>query len=92
VGGVIWSAFGIMSMQAKADAQEATGLDQWQLQQEAYDRGSVATVGMIVTGVGAAAALTLWVALPDSKQQGTGKSGSVQVGVGPSQLQVSGSF
>jgi hypothetical protein len=91
-GGVIWSAFGIMSMQAKADAQEATGLDQWQLQQKAYDRGSVATVGMIVTGVGAAAALTLWVVLPDSKTQGTGKSGSVQVGVGPNQLQVSGSF
>jgi hypothetical protein len=91
-GGVIWGAFGIMSIQAKADAQEATGLEQWQLQETAYNRGSVATVGMIVTGVGAAAALTLWVVLPGSKQQGTEDPENLRVGVGPSHVQVSGSF
>jgi hypothetical protein len=77
-----------MSMQAKAQAKEATGLDQWQLQKDAYDHGSVATVGMIVTGVGAAAAITLWVVLPGSEKHGE----NVQVGVGPSQVEVRGSF
>jgi hypothetical protein len=91
-GGAIWGAFGIMSIRAKADAREATGLEQWQHQQTAYDRGSVATVGMMVTGVSAAAALTLWVVLPGSKQHGTDDPETLQVGVGPSQLQVSGSF
>ena len=91
-GGVIWGTFGIMSMHAKADAQQATGLEQWQLQRTAYDRGSVATVGMIVTGVGAAAALTLWVVLPGSEKPGVAGPETVKVGLGPSRLQVSGSF
>jgi hypothetical protein len=91
-GGVVWGVFGAMSIQAKADAEDATGLEQWQLRQTAYDRGTVATVGMIVTGVGAAAALTLWAVLPGSTQQGSHASKALQVGVGPSQVQVSGAF
>jgi hypothetical protein len=91
-GGVVWGVFGALSIQAKADAQDATGFEQWQLRQTAYDRGTVATVGMIVTGVGAAAALTLWATLPGSNQQGSHATPALQVGVGPSQVQVRGAF
>ncbi|HKO48295.1 MAG TPA: PEGA domain-containing protein [Polyangiaceae bacterium] len=91
-GGVVWGVFGALSIRAKADAQDSTGLEQWQLRQTAYDRGTVATVGMIVTGVGAAAALTLWTVLPASNEHGSRGPEALQVGVGPSQVQVRGAF
>jgi hypothetical protein len=91
-GGVVWGVFGALSIQAKEDARDSTGLEQWQLLQTAYDRGTVATVGMIVTGVGAAAALTLWTVLPGSNEHGSRDSKALQVGVGPSQVQVRGAF
>jgi hypothetical protein len=92
-GGVVWGVFGIQSIQDKANAQNATGLTQWQLQQEAYNDGTVATVGMIVAGVGAVATVTLWALLPgkDKSTEGDGAS-ALNLQVGPSYVQLSGSF
>ena len=94
-GGVVWGVFGVQSMQAKADAQEATGQTQHELQQKAYDRGTVATVGMIVTGVGAAAAITLWALLPGKNTSSARVGGAPRVlsaRAGLNQLQLTGSF
>lgn len=70
----------------------ATGYQQWQRRQTAYDRGTVATVGMIVAGVGAAAAVTRWAALPGSTPSDSDADDTLEVGVGPSQAQLRGSF
>jgi PEGA domain len=94
-GGVVWGVFGVQSMQAKASAQNATGYTEWQLQQEAYSDGTVATVGMIVAGVGVAATVTLWALLPGKKASAEGAAGSrwdLQARVGPNQVQLRGSF
>lgn len=94
-GGVVWGVFGVQSMQAKADARDATGLAQWELRQQAYDRGTVATVGMIVTGVGVAAAVTLWALLPGKKtphERGGGSPRVLHARVGLDHVQLTGSF
>jgi len=94
-GGVVWGVYGIQSMQAKNDAQGASGQAQSELQQLAYDRGTIATVGMIVTGVGAVATVTLWALLPGKKKSAVqeGKSsGTLHARAGLNQLQLTGSF
>lgn len=94
-GGVVWGVFGVQSIQSKADAQRTTGYQQWQLQQSAYDQGTVATVGLLVAGVGALGAVMLWAALPGrsaQKSDAHGASRPLQVQLGLQQVQVSGSF
>jgi hypothetical protein len=94
-GGVVWGVFGVQSMQTKAEAQQATGLGQWLLQEKAYEQGTIATVGMIATGVGAVAAITLWAVLPGRKASSPQASESPvawQLQVGPSHVQLGGTF
>ena len=72
------------------------------LRQQAWDAGNVATVGMILTGVGAVGATVLWITLPgaDSGKETAlnqpdlriGPFEKVQVGVRPGGLQVRGTF
>ena len=72
-GGVVWGVFGTQSMKAKSDADDLCGkgfrcvdADGTDLRQEAYNAGTIATIGAIVTGVGLGAAGVLWLVLPGS--------------------------
>lgn len=87
-GAAVWTIFGLKSMSAKSDADALCqgtrcptqeGVDR---RQDAIDAGNVATVGMIATGVGLAATLGLWFALPT----GTSSPDSARV-VGHERLQ-----
>lgn len=94
-GGVVWGVYGVQSIQAQADARDATGQAQHELQQQAYDRGQIATIGMIVAGVGAAATVTLWALLPGKKpsgERGAGAAPQLYARASLHQLQLAGSF
>jgi len=94
-GGVVWGVFGIQSIQAKADAEDATGQTQQELQQKAYNRGTVATVGMIVTGTGAVAAIALWAVLPGKKPPNDHAAfapAALYAGASMNQVQLMGTF
>lgn len=110
VGGVIWTIFGVQSIDAKGQAEACgdtgstcdTAAEENQLRQQAWDAGNVATVGMVVTGVGLATAGVLWFTLPGggSSKESAGASRGlhlgpierVQVGVRPGGLTLRGTF
>src|SRR5688572_8413330 len=107
VGGVVWTIFGVQSMNAKsqADACEMTTCgpgEEDRLRQQAWDAGNVATVGMVITGVGAVGAGILWFTLPGADSGGetaqrqpafkVGPFDRIQVGVRPGGLQLRGTF
>jgi len=90
VGVGLGTAFGIMTISQKSDAQSACpgstcatsdGVNKWST---AASSGNISTVGFILGGVGLAGAAVLWFTAPSSK--------STQVGVGPGGLQVKGTW
>jgi len=107
VGGVIWTVFGVQSIDAggKANACTATSCtasEKTDYQQQAWDAGNMATVGMVITGVGLATAGVLWFTLPgaDGPKESASAQPSLrvgplqrlQVGVRPGGLQLRGAF
>jgi hypothetical protein len=92
VGLGVGTAFGVMAMSKKNDAQSACpgqcstadGVSKWS---DAGSAGNISTIAFIVGGVGVAGAAVLWFTAP-STSGGTG----TQVGLGPGVLQVKGSW
>lgn len=99
-GGVIWTIFGVISMDAKSAADSQCGVDARycvidgvEQRGRAYDAGTMATVGAVVTGVGLAGAGVLWFALPGPSHSTTGqRSNSVALGVQSGGLTLRGAF
>jgi hypothetical protein len=101
-GGVVWTVFGVQSMDAKsrADACPSTSCtaDQEQdFRQQAWDAGNMATVGMVMTGVGVVGATVLWITLPgaDGPKESAlsvGPLERLQLGVRPAGIQLRGVF
>jgi hypothetical protein len=102
-GGVVWGVFGVQSMDAKsqADACPADSMcddsDEQAFRQQAWDAGNVATVGMVMTGVGVVGATVLWFTLPGAdgpkdSALNVGPLERLQVGVRPGGLQLRGVF
>lgn len=106
-GGVVWTVFGVQSMDAKSQADGCTApscsaADEAEYRQQAWDAGNVATVGMVLTGVGLVGAGVLWFTLPGAEKSGEsaaqrrglefGPVQRVQVGVRPGGLQLRGVF
>ena len=91
VGLGLGSAFGLITMSKKSDAQSACpnlcsnsdGVSKWS---DAVSAGNVSTIGFIVGGVGIAGAAVLWFTAPSSS------GSSTQVGFGPGALQVNGAW
>ncbi len=92
VGLGIGSAFGLIAMSKKIDAESACpdslctnqdGSNRWR---DAASAGNLATVGFIVGSVGIAAAAVLWITVPSSSGSRT------QVGCGPGALQMKGTW
>ena len=101
-GGVIWAIFGTQSLSAKATGDKectAAGCsaDGVQARSDALAAGDIATVGMVLTGVGLASATVLWFTLP----WGTSEAGApavalsdarstpgARLGVGPTKLEL----
>jgi len=92
VGLGIGTAFGVMAMSQKSDAQSACpgsqcatqdGLNKWN---NAGSTGNVSTIGFVIGGVGIAGAAVLWFTAPSSG------GSSTQVGFGPGVLRVKGTF
>jgi hypothetical protein len=90
VGLGIGTAFGVMAMSQKNDAQSAcpgsqcatqAGVNKWN---NAGSTGNVSTVGFVIGGLGVAGAAVLWFTAPTSA--------STQVGLGPGMLQVKGTW
>jgi hypothetical protein len=89
VGLGLGTAFGIMAMSSKSDAQNvcpnhcttADGLSSWS---DAASAGNISTVGFIIGGVGIAGAAVLWFTAP--------KSSTTRVGFGPGSLQLKGTW
>ncbi len=87
VGLGVGTAFGLVSLSKKSDAQDACpnqcsspdGVNKWS---SAVSTGNVSTVALIVGGVGVAGAAVLWFTAPRRM------SSAAQVGLGPSGLQV----
>lgn len=81
-GGVLWTVFGVQSMDAKAKADGCTSpctpTDEANYRQQAWDAGNMATVGMVITGVGLATAGVLWFTLPgaDGPKESVARLGS----------------
>jgi hypothetical protein len=90
VGVGLGSAFGLIALSKKNDAQNAcpdqckdpSGVSQWS---DAKSAGNVSTVAFVVGGVALAAGAVLWLTAPSSTP-----GPSAQVGVGPGVLQVAG--
>lgn len=104
-GAVVWTVFGLKSMDAKARADElcdgtrCSTSEGVALREDALDAGTVATVGMVITGVGLASAAVLWFTLPfGSEETPPSVAGPsvphrpVQVGIGPGQVQLVGTW
>lgn len=106
-GGVVWTIFGVQSMDAKSQADSCTSATctparENELRQQAWDAGNVATVGMVMTGVGLVSAGVLWFALPGAPKTGetaaldrglrVGPLERLEVGVRPGGLQLRGTF
>ncbi len=93
VGLGLGTAFGVMAMSKKSDAQNACpanpcptqdGVNKWS---SAGSSATISTIGFIVGGVGIAGAAVLWFTAPRSS------SGAVtQVGIGPGSLQLRGTW
>ena len=92
VGAGLGTAFGLMALSAKNDAQNACpaqcathdGVDKWS---DAGSKGNVATAAFIVGGVGLATGAVLWLTAG-----GSGERPAAQVGLGPGLLQVRGTW
>ncbi len=90
VGLGVGSAFGLIAMSKKNDAQNAcpdlckdpSGVSAWS---DAKSAGNVSTVAFIVGGVAVAAGAVLWLTAPSSTPGPSGR-----VGLGPGVLQVAG--
>ena len=90
VGIGVGTAFGVMAMSKKNDAQSACsgscatqdGVNKWS---NAGSTGDVSTVGFIVGGVGLAGAAVLWFTAPSG-------GASTQVGFGPGGVQLKGTW
>lgn len=90
VGVGVGSAFGLIAMSKKNDAQkvcpdlckDSSGVSQWS---DAKSAGNVSTVAFVVGGVALAAGAVLWLTAPSSTP-----GPSARVGVGPGVLQVAG--
>lgn len=99
-GGVVWTVFGVQSMDAKSQADacmSCTASQEQAFRQQAWDAGNVATVGMVMTGVGVVGATVLWLTLPgaDGPKESAlsvGPLERLQVGVRPGGLQLRGVF
>src|SRR5690606_10305310 len=96
-GAAVWTVFGVRSLDARAKAVSECNDDGVctqrgvALRADAVDAGNVATVGVIVTGVGLASAALLWLTVdvggresPTAHQERHG----MRVGVGPGAIQV----
>jgi hypothetical protein len=92
VGLGIGTAFGVMAISKKSDAESAcpgtpcatqTGSNRWS---DAASTGNVSTVGFIVGGVGIAGGLVLWLTAKPSSDRAL----SAQVGLGVGAIQVRG--
>jgi hypothetical protein len=91
VGLGVGTAFGIMALSKKSDAQNACpnncatqdGVNKWS---DAASTGNISTIGLIVGGVGIAGGAVLWFTAPSAS------SSSPQVGVGLGGLQVKGTW
>jgi hypothetical protein len=87
----VGTAFGVMALSKKSDAQNACpnqcatqdGVNKWS---DAESTGNVSTIALIVGGVGVAGGAVLWFTAPSAT------SSSTQVGVGLSGLQVKGTW
>jgi hypothetical protein len=93
VGLGLGTAFGVMAISQKSDAQNTCagsqcatldGVNKWN---KAGSTGNVSTIGFVIGGVGVAGAAALWVTAPGSR----GGAGP-QVGFGPGALQVKGTW
>lgn len=105
-GAAVWTIFGLKSLDAKSKADELCDGAQCpthegvQFRNDAVSAGNVATVGMIVTGVGLASAAVLWFALPfgesESAPLSTAFDGQpskrMHLGVGPTGLRLEGTW
>lgn len=105
-GGVVWGIFGVQSISAKGSADgcvapACSASDEANYRQQAWDAGNVATVGMVVTGVGLATAGVLWFALPGKESSSAGESvllrpavarPRAEIGILPGGLSLRGSF
>jgi len=106
-GGIVWTVFGVQSMDAKSQADACTAatctserVDE--LRQQAWDAGNVATVGMVLTGVGVVGAGVLWFTLPGASKTSetarrepafdVGPLAQVELGVRPGGIQLRGRF
>ena len=91
VGLGIGTAFGVVALSKKSDAQNVCpnqcstpdGVDKWN---SATSTGNVSTVALIVGGVGIAGAAVLWFTAPRTTASGP------QVGLGPTGLQLKGTW
>jgi len=89
VGIGVGTAFGIMALSKKSDAQNVCpndcptqdGVNKWS---DATSTGNISTIALIVGGVGIVGGAVLWFTAP------SGSSSSPQVGVGPGGLQLRG--
>lgn len=93
VGLGLGTAFGLMALSKKSDAQSACpsspcptedGSNKWS---DAVSAGNVSTVGFIVAGLGVAGAAVLWFTAPSASG-----GASTQVGLGPGILRVNGTW
>ncbi|HSC87077.1 MAG TPA: hypothetical protein VLC09_07400 [Polyangiaceae bacterium] len=105
-GAVVWTIFGIQSLDAKSQAEQGCATvngvytcsttEAQQASQDAVAAGDVATIGMIVAGVGFATAGVLWFTLPDgsapSSDTAVPRRPSFEVGVRPLGAELRGSF
>jgi hypothetical protein len=88
----VGTAFGLIAMSKKNDAQSACpnqcatsdGVTKWS---DAASAGNVSTIAFIVGGVGVAGAAVLWLTAPSS-----GGGQGTQVGFGPGGMQVRGAW
>ncbi len=105
-GAVVWTVFGIQSLDAKSRADEGceavngtyscSTTEAQRASQDAVAAGDIATIGMIVTGVGLASAGVLWFTLPDGstppKDATAQRRPSLEFGVRPWGAELRGSF
>lgn len=99
-GGVLWTVFGVISIDAKSLADrecgdaarlcEVNGVEQ---RGRAFDAGNWATVGAVMAGVGVVGAGALWLALPSPSSRGSSASNAASVlTLEPGRLTVRGTF
>jgi hypothetical protein len=93
VGLGVGTAFGVMALSQKSDAQslcshdpcsDRTGVNEWST---ADSSGNVSTVGFVVGGIALAGGAVLWFTAPSLN-----RGSSTQVGFGPGSLQLKGTW